>query len=257
MLVPKVIGPVPAGRGLPARPDAPTDRFQVANPGGGHRHHPGPGDPRPPRQVEILPELINGGVEAPQGLEEIGTHQGGPTRGDEDLAHAVVLVLVELTPLDQILDHTHLVSRGAHREQPVRLVPPDVLRGHDPRVGTVGLLDQVPDGIRRQHHVVMTEEQMGCPVHVPEHLVGRPAETDPTSETHHVGAREHGRHPGRRVRLAGRIDHEHRQIGVVLVRQGTQPLLQPGPGITGYDDRHHRGGRQLRFGDHPEPQGSR
>ncbi len=240
---------MPAGRGLPARPDAPTDRLQVANPGGGHRHHPGPGDPRPPRQVEILAELIDGGVEAPQGPEQIGTHQRGPARGDEDLAHAVVLLLVELARLDQILDHTHLVSRGAHREQPVRLVPLDVLRGDDPGVGTEGLLHQAPDGIRRQHHVVVTEEQMGCPVHVPEHLVGRPAEADPTSETHHVGAREHGRHPGRRDPPGWpRRSRAPTDWGSPGRARERQPLLQPGAGIAGDDDRHHRGGRQLGFG---------
>ena len=188
---------LPAGRALPARPDRPGGPPPDAGPGGGHHHHPGAGHPGPPGQVQILAELIDGGVEAAQGPEQVGPHQRGAPRGDEDLAHAVVLLLVQLARLDQILDHADLVGGGPDGQQPVRIVPLHVLRGGDAGVGPEGLLHQAPDGIRRQDHVVVAEQQVGCPFHPLEHLVGGPAEADPPLQAHHEGAREARRPPGR------------------------------------------------------------
>ena len=197
MLVAEPIGSLPAGRAFPARPYPLTDGLQVAHPGGRNHHHPGAGHPGPPRQVEILAKLVDGGVEAADGPEQVGPHQRGAARRHQDFPHVVVLLLVQLARLDQILDHADLVGGGPDRQQPLRVVPLDVLRSGDAGVGAEGLLQQAPDRVRRQYHVVVAEEEVGRAIHLLEHLVGRPAEADPPLQAHHEGARDAPPPPGR------------------------------------------------------------
>ncbi len=166
--------------------------------------------------------------------EEIGPDQGGPSRGDEDVAHGVVLFLVELTRLDQAApDHAHLVRGGPDREQPVRLVPLHVLGAGDPGVGAEGLLDQEPHGVGGERHVVVAEQVVGRPLDQLEDLVGGPAEAHPLVEALDVRAGQRLGDEAGRVAEARGVDDQDRQVRVVL--RGAE---KPAPAqTTGLDRR--------------------
>ena len=118
----------------------------------------------PPAQVEVLAHGHDGGVEATELLEQVGPHQGDPTRGDEHVPHRVVLAVVDLAGLDPLDDRTTLVHGHPHVDQPLGVVPADHLGRDDPGVGPECLLHQQVDGIGEQGHVVMAEQEVVGPV---------------------------------------------------------------------------------------------
>ena len=74
--------------------------FAVARPRVGDDEHARAGEPRPPAQVEVFGTGEGLGIEAAEFLEEVGAHEHGGGRDVEDVAHAVVLLLVELARFD-------------------------------------------------------------------------------------------------------------------------------------------------------------
>ena len=55
------------------------------------------------------------GVEAPELGEEVGPHQDAAARGDEDVAHGVVLAVIDLAGLDAVDHGARLVAAHARR----------------------------------------------------------------------------------------------------------------------------------------------
>jgi hypothetical protein len=82
----------------------------------------------------------------------------------------------------------------------------------------------------------VAEEVEGGALHHPEDLVGGGRPAGVALQPADVGPGEDGRHPGRGVIGAPRVDDEDRQPGVVLVAQAGQGLLEPGAGVVGDDD---------------------
>ena len=249
-------GPVAVGLAavsLPAAgPEAAGAGLQVAHPGRRHHHHPGPDDAGPPREVEVLALAVDDRVESAQGMEQVGPDQSGPGGGDQHLPDAVVLLLVQLARLDQVAPGPDLVRRQADREQPVRVVPLHVLGAGHPGVGEEGLLHEGPHRIRGQSHVVVAEEVVGSPLHHLQHLVGGPSEAGALLQPAHERPGHHGGHCGRRVVPAAGVDHQDRQVGVVLGGEGRQRFGEPRAGVAGHDHGHHGRRRRGGFGCHPE-----
>ena len=80
------------------------DRLAMPYPRVGSHHDARSRDLAAPRQVEVLPHGDDSGVEAFELGEEIGPDQDAAARGHEDVAHGVVLPVVDLA-LDDAIHH--------------------------------------------------------------------------------------------------------------------------------------------------------
>ena len=151
-------------------------------------------------------------------------------------------------------DRPALVDRHADVEQLARVVPADQLRRHDSGVGPEGLLHQDVDGVGVRGDVVVAEQQQRRPLHHRQDLVGAGPEPPVDREPAHEGAREHRRHHRGGVDGAGRVEDQHRQLGVVLGGEGPQRLLEPFSGVARDDhgdDRRSNGLHQGREATRP------
>ena len=73
----------------------------VAGPGVGHDQHPGAGQVGPPAQVEVVAVEVDVRREAAERAEQVDADQQARRRDAEDVAHGVVLLLVQLAGLDR------------------------------------------------------------------------------------------------------------------------------------------------------------
>ena len=151
-----------------------------------------------------------------------------------------MLLLVELAPLDDRRDCARLVHVEPHREEALGRVPLDELRADDPGVRPEGLFDEQAQGIGVRRHVAVQDGEVGGALDRAEHLVGGGGEARVLGEPAHVGTRQRRGHAGGGIGRAGRVDHEHRDAGVVLPTEAGQDLLEPRPRIGDHDDRHDR-----------------
>ncbi len=113
------------------------------------------------RQVEVLAEQLDAGVEAAERLEQVGPHERDRAGHVEDVADGVVLLLVELAPLDVGARGTGLVGAHADLEDAVGLVPPHELGADHAGVRAEGLLDHDLDHVGIEPHVVVAEQVEG------------------------------------------------------------------------------------------------
>ena len=147
-----------------------------------------------------------------------------------------MLLLVVLAGLGDRVDLPEAVDAQADVLQHGRVVPRDQLGSDDAGVRSVELLHEEAHGIGIEGHVVVAEaEEAALSLHQPEHLVGRHTEAG-------VGAEI----PDERLRqplddapmdiVAGTIGRCARQeeqgveVGVVLVSERVEGLVEPGPG---------------------------
>ena len=194
----------------------------------GRHHDSGTGDLGTPAQVEVLPHGEDVGVEPAELGEEIGAHQGATAGGEEDVADGVVLTVVDFARIDPVDHGSPFVHRHADMEQPAGVVPAHQLRGHDPGVRPVGLLDQKVDGVGCGGHVVVAEEEVGRPLDHGEDLVGARPEAAVLSQQAHECPRKLRRHNGRRILGTSGVEDQDRQLGILLGGEGAQRLGEPG-----------------------------
>ena len=93
-------------------------------------------EPGAPAEVEVLGTGERRGVESAELLEEVGAHEHGRGRDVEDVAHAVVLLLVELARFDAGVRRTEAVDGAPDFQQDLRVVGADQLRSEDARRST-------------------------------------------------------------------------------------------------------------------------
>ena len=86
----------------------------------------------------------------------------------------------------------------------------------------------------------MQDGEVGGALDRAEHLVGRRREAGVVRQPAHIGARQRGGDTRGGIHRAGRVDHEHREAGVVLPAEGGEGLLEPRARIDDHDDRHDR-----------------
>ena len=152
-------------------------------------------EPGPPAEVEVLGTGEGRGVEAPELREQVGAHQHRGGGDVEDVAHAVVLLLVELTGFDAGVRRPEAVDGAADLEQDLGVVGAHELGPEDARVRAVALLDDESDRVGIEHDVVVAEEEEGRALDRVQRLVGGRGEAGALVETADERAREHGRRP--------------------------------------------------------------
>ena len=223
------------GRGLP-----------VADPGRRGDHDPRPGDLGAPAQVDVLAEAVDGRVVAAERPEQVVPDQRAAAGDGEDLTDLVVLGLVELARLDARHRRPEAIDPEADLQQAVRLVPLDVLRPDDARIGAVGLLHQPPHGVRGRGDVVVADEQVGGALGGAHDGVGCGGEAAPLLDAVLVGVRQHGGDAALEGRRAAVVDDQHVEIGVVLAGQRREPVLEPRSRVGGDHNGYDRWGLLLR-----------
>ena len=209
----------------------------------GRHDDPGPGHLCPPAEVEILPHRHDGRIESADHLEEVGPNQHTPAGREEHVPHRVVLPVIDLVGVHTIDDRAALVDGHPDVDQPLGVVPAHDLRRDDPGVRPERLLDQEVDRVGQERDVVVAEEVVGGAVDHRADLVDRGPEASVLVEAAHVRGRQHRGHPGGEVAGAGRVEHEHRELPVILGGERGQGLFEPRARIVGDDDGDNRRSR--------------
>ena len=219
---------------------APGDRLAVAHPGVGGDDHPRPRHLRAPREVEILPHGEDPRVEALELAPQVGPDQGAAPGRHEDVAHRVVLPVVDLPLEDAVDDGPCLVTAHPDVQEDPRIVPVDELGRDDPGVGAERLLDQAVDAVRVQGDVVVEEKEERRAFHHVQGFVRRLGVSRPTRQVPDERVGQGPSDPLRdgRLVLAERQDQDG-QLRIVLCGQRRHRLVEPGAGVGRHDDRDH------------------
>ncbi len=160
----------------------------VADPGRRHHNHASTAEVCPPAEIDVVTLVLDGRIEATDGAEQISASEKAGGGHREDVAHGIVLLLVELTWLDDRVDLTEAVHAEADVLELTRVVPVDQLRADNARVAAVELLHQDSDGARFESDVVVEEaEEAILALDQVEYLVCRGAETGVPIDGAHEG----------------------------------------------------------------------
>ena len=221
--------------------------FAVTRPRIGDDEHARAREPGAPAQVEIFRPREGLGIESAEFLEQIGAHEHDRGGDVEDVAHAVVLLLVELARFDAGVRRAETVDGATDLQQDLRVLGTDQLRPEDPGVRPVGLFHQQPNGRWVEHHVVVAQQEQGGPFDRVQGLVRRHREAGAAVETAHERPRQHRRDAVGRVVVGAAVDHEDGEVVVVLPGEPVEGVLEPGSGIAGDHHRHHRRVLRQRF----------
>ncbi len=225
------------------RPGAAGQLLEMADPSVRGDDDPGPGHLGPPTQVEVLAHGHDGRVETSELLEQVGPDQGRPSRGDEHVANRIVLAVVDLVGLHPLHHGSTLVRGHPDMEQPFGIVPADHLGRDDPGIGPERLLHHQVDGVGKQRHVVVAQEEVVGAVHHGPDLVDGGAESPVVLEVSDVGGREDGGNTGSEVLLTPRVQDQHGELRIVLCGDRGERLLEPRTRIVGDDDSDDRRGQ--------------
>ena len=225
------------------RPRPRLGQLEVPHPGCGCDDDSRPGDLSAPAKVDVLPEEHHLGVETRKSPEQVGTDECAAPRHGEDLAHLVVLGLVQLTRLDALDAGAETVDADPNLQQTIRGVPLDELRADDAGVGAIGLAHHAPDGVWCRGYVVVADQEVRCPLHSKKGLVGSRGETSRFALAKDEGARQHCRDTCGQLIVARGVDHEHVEVRVVLSANSLQTFLEPPTWVT--SDHHGDDRRDL------------
>ena len=202
--------------------------------------HRGPCQVRLPAEVDVLTEERDGFAEPPDGLEEVGPDQHTGIGHREQLARGVVLGLIQFAVVDQLARRTEAIDGKTDREEAVAFESVAQLRTHDPRVRPERLGHELGHRIRLQNHIVVTDQQERRPLYRAGRLVHGGGEPMVLGEPLHERERGHVRDPFGGIGLAGVVDHQDRELRVVLGLQRRERFGEPVPRVLGDHDRHHR-----------------
>ena len=222
-----------------------AEGLEVGDPGRRGDDDPGAGDVGPPAEVEVLAVEGHRPVEAAEGGEEVGPHEGGRAGDVEDVAHGVVLGLVEIAALD-VVDRL-AVAVGAHARPTAGGARRPTARPWARRRRRWSGRPPRPGGARCRGRGARRRGRTGGR--------RRPARRrGPRRPRRRSRGRCRGGAGGRRAARrrpgragggvgAGGVDDEHRDVRVVLGRDARQGLLEPPAGVVRDDgDDHGRGG---------------
>ena len=217
------------------------ESFAMPHAGVGDHHHPGAGELRPPAEVHVLASVRHPGIEALQGAEQPSPDHEAGGRNGEHVTDRVVLLLVEFAGLHDVGRHREPVDGVGDMLEAVGAVPVDELGTGDPAVRPERLHDHEPDGIAGKCDVVVAEEEIGRIDLGVEDRVGGRREAVGVAGIEHRRVGKRSVHPGTEIRIAGRVDHDHLEPGVILGREALEGLLEPLAGLVGHHDGQHRG----------------
>ena len=153
-----------------------------------------------------------------------------PAGGHEDVAHRVVLAVVDLPGLHPLDHRAGLVGVHPDVQQDRRVVPADHLGRDDAGVGAERLLDHDVDGVRVRRTVVVAEEEEGRPL---DHRPG-PGRPPPRTPGRRRAAARRPRAGSAATRAVGSSSPPTPAPGRTALRSpgrpGGQRLLEPRPG---------------------------
>ena len=186
---------------------------------GGRCHdHTCTGEPRTPAQVDVVGTGERRRVESAELVEQVGPYEHGGVRNEEDVAHAVVLFLIDLVGFDARERDAVMVDRHADLEEDLGVLLVDDLGADDAGVRAVRLLDHQPDRVGVEHHVVV-------------HDAARTSRPRPTSSASLAAAANPRSAPG----SAGRRRTNARGIAAAMRASGPRPIRCRGRGPKGPD----------------------
>ncbi|CAB4777421.1 unannotated protein [freshwater metagenome] len=212
-----------------------------------HHHHAGTSELRPPTEVDVVAPETHLGVEATNGVKQVGAHQDASPRHREHVGHRVALALIDLAFVGERCRHAELVDREADVLQPGRVVPHQEFRGDNPRVRPDDLVDEVGDGLGRERDVVVAQQQQRGTRALGEHTVrsGAVPRIFGTGREHRR-AGQHRVHTRRHVDRGG-VDHQHLKPLVVLRGERGEDIVEPVARVMGdHDGEDRRSGRGRR-----------
>ena len=189
--------------------------------------HARPGKPGTPAEVEVFGAREGRGIEPSELREEVDPDEHRRGGDVEDVTHAVVLLLVELTGLDAGVGDAEPVDRASDLEEHLRVVGAHELRPDDPGVRPVRLLDQDADGGRTGHDVVVAEQEEGGALDEVQRIVRAVGEAGVRAEPAHDGARQVRGDPRGGIVVGSAVDHEDGEVGVVLRRHRREGVVEP------------------------------
>ena len=192
-----------------------------------------------PTQIDVLTEERDVLGESAHRVEEVRPDEHAGVGDGEDLTGDVVLRLVELARLGQRGREAVRVDGVADRPQFVVTVPVDELRTDDARIGTERLGDQRGQCTVAQSDIVVEDQVEGRALDRDEYLVGRGGETTVGVESLDEGGGQDICDALGRILSARVVDHEHREILVVLIRERLEGFLEPVTRIRGDDHCDH------------------
>ena len=209
----------------------------------GHRasdeHHSGPGHLRTPAEVDVLASEGHACVEAAQPGEQFPADEQHRRRQGEGVAHAVVLLLVELVGTGAVGRDAEAVDVVARMPDGLGAVPFHDLWADDPRVAPQRLDHEGSHRVGGQGHVVVAHQQeVGVQIGR-EHRVGRLRESRSAGCVYHGGVGQDFRDPWTDPR-SGRVNHGHAQGPVVLEGQRLEGLAEPLARPVGNHHGQHR-----------------
>ncbi len=208
-------------------------RASFANTRRGRDDHASAGEPGPPAEIDVVGPGGGRRVEAAELVEEVGAYEHRRVRHVEDVAHAVVLLLIDLVGLDAGEGNAVVVDRHPDLEEDPGIVAVDDLGPDDARVRTVCLLDQQTRRVGVEADVVVAKEQEHRALDGGQRLVRRGRESAlagaPANERAGKGlGNAIGRVLGRAV-----VENQDRQSRIVLgprARPGSLPTRVRGRG---------------------------
>ncbi len=212
----------------------------MSNPGIGSNEHACACEPSTPAEIEVLRAGKRGGIESIELGEEIRPHEQRGARHVEDVAHGVVLLLVELPGFDAGVGTAEPVDGPADLEEDLGVVGVDELRADDAGVGAVRLFQHDADRTRVENDVIVTKEEKGGTLDRRQRLICRAREADALGQALHVRAGQHVGDARRRVVVGRHVDDEDREIRIVLGSQRPQRVVEPGLRIARHDNRGDR-----------------
>ena len=216
-------------------------RFAVGGARVGDDEHARAGEPGPPAQVEVLGTREGRAVEAAELGEEVGAHEHHRGGDVEDVADAVVLLLVELTRLDPGVRHAEAVDRTPDLEQHLGVRPrspasdrrcPRSSGTPPPRAAARAEASSTTSSWHRRRNVAPSTAWRAS--------LAASAKPAPSSRRRTNARGRTAGDPRRRVLAATAVDDEHREVVVVLLRQPEEPVLEPRTRVAGHDHGHDR-----------------
>ena len=206
----------------------------------GRHQHPGPGELGPPAQVHVLAPEGDGLVETAQGLEQVPADQHAGRGDGEDVAHRVVLLLVELARNDDPGRDPEPVHRVADVLEHFGAVPVHQLGADHAGVASQRLGHHHADRVGGQRHVVVAHHQEGGAGLKAQGGVGRGRKpTGARAGFDHRGGGQDRVHRAVQTH-AGGVDDGDAQARVVLAGQRFESLGEPRARGVGHHHGQHR-----------------
>ena len=210
----------------------------VPDPRVGRDQDSSPREPGPPTQVELRRARVTCFVEATEFGEKIGPHEHAGVAHEKDIAHTVVLLLVELVALDIRVRNREAVDGPADLAQNLRADHVNNLGTDDGSVRPIRLFHQHAQRVGFAHHIVVAKQQERRPGNRFDRLIGS---SGPAADRHRAHKRRrHDRgHPRAHI-VIGLGNDQHREVGIVHVPEPGETRLEVRCRAPGDDHGHDR-----------------